>query len=154
LILATRFRPSYSINLALRTSEGAGNAGCWLHPRALRAKEMHFCARKHQQVQPKQPASPARMVLRLIRALPGVPGLLATVALRTAPQDLIPGSGDQAHTISPSAGTHLVFARPRVHRIPPPTSVTIASRPSCGDGTRGYNHDFPKNGSGIFSHED
>jgi hypothetical protein len=30
-----------------------------------------------------------------------------------------------------------VFQRTRVHRIPHPTSVTIAKRPSCGHGTRG-----------------
>jgi hypothetical protein len=29
----------------------------------------------------------------------------------------------------------LVSAPPRVHRIPPPTSVTIAKRPSVWDGT-------------------
>ena len=32
-----------------RKSEGAGNTGCWPHPRALRAKESAFCARKQRQ---------------------------------------------------------------------------------------------------------
>jgi hypothetical protein len=33
---------------------------------------------------------------------------------------------------------------------PLPTSVTIAIRPSSGGGMHGYNHDFTKNGRGIF----
>jgi hypothetical protein len=33
--------------------------------------------------------------------------------------------------------TLFVFQRTRVHRIPLPTSVTIAKRPSCGNGTAG-----------------
>ena len=39
---------------------------------------------------------------------------------------------------------------PHVHRLPLPTSVTIAIRPSCGGGMRADNHVFPKNGRGIF----
>ena len=42
---------------------------------------------------------------------------------------------------------------PHVHRNPLPTLVTIAKRPSGGGGMGGYNHGFPKNGSGIFSRE-
>ena len=72
------------------------------------------------------------------------------------PQDLTPASGRQDHTISPSAATSLVrvlviahrlFKNPpcnpsraqrcRVHRIPHPTSVTIAKRPSWWDGMAG-----------------
>jgi len=37
-----------------------------------------------------------------------------------------------------------------VHRIPLPTSVTIAIRPSCGGGMGGDNHIFRKNGRRIF----
>ena len=45
----------------------------------------------------------------------------------------------------------------RVHRIPLPTSVTIAKRPSCGDGTRKHRCDLPDNASenvhdGQFTH--
>jgi hypothetical protein len=40
--------------------------------------------------------------------------------------------------------------RQHVHRIPLPTLVTIAKRPSGGGGTRADNHIFPKNGSEIF----
>jgi hypothetical protein len=70
------------------------------------------------------------MVYGLSRALPGVPGFLATVALRNVSQDLIPASGDQDHTPSPSASAAFVNQGQSVHRIPDPTSVTIAIRPS------------------------
>src|SRR6266849_2752756 len=68
--------------------------------------------------------------------------------------NLTPASGRQDHTILPSAATSLVsvpvithgfITRPaipsrakrcRVHRIPCPTSVTIAKRPSVWDGMR------------------
>src|SRR5436309_15868409 len=38
----------------------------------------------------------------------------------------------------------------RVHRIPCPTSVTIAIRPSCGTGWRGYNFDLGEAGMVLF----
>src|SRR5204863_9943077 len=38
----------------------------------------------------------------------------------------------------------------RVHRIPCPTSVTIAIRPSCGTGWIGYTFDLGQNGNGMF----
>jgi hypothetical protein len=43
---------------------------------------------------------------------------------------LIPASGDRDRAISPYAPATLVARSQRVHRIPLPTSVTIASRPS------------------------
>jgi hypothetical protein len=43
---------------------------------------------------------------------------------------LIPASGYQDATTSPSAGSAFVSCAIRVHRIPRPTSVTIAIRPS------------------------
>jgi hypothetical protein len=41
--------PSFASSLTLETSEGAGNAGCWPHPKVLRAKKTAHCARKQQQ---------------------------------------------------------------------------------------------------------
>jgi hypothetical protein len=46
--------------------------------------------------------------------------------------NLTPASGRQDHTTSPYAGSIVRLARCRVHRIPHPTFVTIAKRPSCG----------------------
>jgi len=80
---------------------------------------------------------------------PRCTGLFGHRRLALVTQDLIPASGDRDRTISPYATRASSCAR-RVHRIPPPTSVTIASRPSCGSGMTGNNHIFPKNGSRIF----
>ncbi len=100
----------------------------------------------------------------LCRALPGDRALLPPssrgylacphpVGPTCLPQNLTPASGRQDHTILPSAATSLVRTlfdrsriqrtrpaipsrakRCRVHRIPCPTSVTIAKRPSVWDG--------------------
>jgi hypothetical protein len=72
------------------------------------------------------------MVLRLIRGLPGEPGFLATVT-RKMPKHLCglsasvgaPGPHDFA-----VRDTNIRLLRYRVHRIPLPTFVTIAKRPS------------------------
>src|ERR1700722_7175877 len=55
---------------------------------------------------------------------------------------LAPASERQNHTTSPSALASLVLRRYRVHRIPLPTSVTTAKRPSCGNRTAGAIHNF------------
>src|SRR6202007_1336145 len=75
-----------------------------------------------------------------------------TVASGSSTAGLIPASGDQDHTISPSAPAALVFRRLCVHRIPPPTFVTIGrsappERAGCGEIKR----IFLKNGSEYFS---
>jgi hypothetical protein len=49
---------------------------------------------------------------------------------------LMPASRHQDHTTSPSATGALVSCANRVHRIPHPTFVTIAIRPSSRGGTR------------------
>jgi hypothetical protein len=77
---------------------------------------------------------PCAMVLRLIRDLPGDRALLPPSSVDHS-TTLAPASGRQDHTISPSAPAPLVLRRQNVHRIPLPTSVTIAIRPSCGGGT-------------------
>jgi hypothetical protein len=64
---------------------------------------------------------------------------------------LTPASGRQDHTTSPSASRHHSSADASCsHRIPRPTSVTIAIRPSCGCGTgQGRKGDLP-DGARIF----
>jgi hypothetical protein len=71
-----------------------------------------------------------------LRALPGDRAVLPP-SPADHPANLTPASGRQDHTTSPSAYAPLVFGRNRVHRIPRPTSVTIAKRPSVqGHGMR------------------
>jgi hypothetical protein len=81
------------------------------------------------------------MVLRLIRALPG-DRLFCHRRSRDNPATLMPASGHQDHTPSPSASAPPVLRRRCVHRIPLPTSVTTAKRPSCGSGTAERIHIF------------
>ena len=65
------------------------------------------------------------MVYGLWRALPGVPGLLAPVALRYVPQDLIPASGDQDHTLLLVREAAFVGAlKPRCTSSRPPHPVS------------------------------
>ncbi len=71
----------------------------------------------------------------LFRALPGDRALLPPSPLRSwLLKNLTPASGCQDHTTSPSASGALVSSTIRVHRIPHPTSVTTAKRPSCEAG--------------------
>jgi hypothetical protein len=118
-------------NLCPSIKEGAGNAGCPMDPRPPVQQKAQASATTGS---PETSGIPCAMVLRLIRALPGDRALLPPSSMgRTI--DLAPASGRQDHTISPSAKASFVRAtncaqRFRVHRIPLPTSVTIASRPS------------------------
>jgi hypothetical protein len=77
------------------------------------------------------------MVLTVSFALSLVTGLFVTIVsvMRSIIANLTPASGRQDHTTSPSASSIVRLARCRVHRIPHPTFVTIAKRPSCGCGT-------------------
>ena len=79
--------------------------------------------------------SRTRMVLTVSFALSSGTGFVAPVALWIIPQNSTPASGRQDHTTSPSASIAPVLRRQRVHRIPRPTFVTIAKRPSCERGT-------------------
>ena len=63
---------------------------------------------------------------------PARPCLFVTVIpkKRELLKNLTPAKGRQDHTTSPSASCAVRQRRRRVHRIPCPTSVTIAKRPS------------------------
>ena len=102
--------------------------------------------------QPGQPAFPAQWFYGLYVISSVRRAFWPPSPRKTSPRDLIPASGDRDRTISPSAPARFVVSaeHPRVHRIPLPTSVTTAIRPSCGGGTRAYNHKIPKNGRTIF----
>jgi hypothetical protein len=96
--------------------------------------------------------SRARMALRLISRSPRGPGFLAPVigAMRSHRRPLgisvgMPGPHDFA--VRPGRAR---LTRHCGHRIPPPTFMTIAKRPSCGGRTGGANHTFLKNRSEIF----
>src|SRR5881394_495380 len=98
-VLASRFRPSdaNSYVLTLET-EGAGNAGCALHPRSRVPK----CVRKaHTSIQGSggSPTSPAQWLYGLLRALPGERAFLPP-SLAEDSTSLTPASRRQDHTTS------------------------------------------------------
>src|SRR6266704_1695435 len=104
--------------------EGAGNAGCTLHPRSRVPK----CVRKaHTSIQGSgnTPTSPAQWLYGLLRALPGERALLPPSPLRSLLlKSLTPASRRQDHTTSPYASVHssaLARLNKSVHRIPDPT---------------------------------
>jgi hypothetical protein len=83
-----------------------------------------------------RPTFPARRFYDLLRALPGDRAFLPpSLPKGLPPGNLTPASGRQDHTASSSAKVSLVRRNPRVHRIPHPTFVTTAKRPSTGHGT-------------------
>ncbi len=129
-------RPGFACSCPSK-EEGAGNAGATIAPAALRASVESTQASHHRYAE--RTGIPCTMVLRLIRVLPGVPGFLATVASRLSAR-LDPASGQRrgirATRFRRPAGLSLVSRGLRVHRILPPTLVTIAKRPSCGGRTR------------------
>src|SRR5438067_3766440 len=83
--------------------EGAGNAGCALHPRSRVPKSVHL-AHTSIQVSGNTPTSPAQWLYGLYRALPGGAGLLSPSPLRSLLlKSLAPASRRQDHTTSPYA---------------------------------------------------
>ena len=97
---------------AFRRGRAQGMPGA-VAPAASCARNAQTMHTRNPQVQPNTRRHPLRNGLRLIRTLPGVPGLLATVACRFVTTGLIPASGDQDHTTSPSASAAARRARPK-----------------------------------------
>ena len=157
-------RPSCAFNF--RPREGAGNAGCPLHPQPPVQCRKHR-GRSHRY--PGTPGIPCAMVLTAYVVLSPVTGLFCHRRLRIKVLSL-PGRADKTSArLDASVGasgphdfavrdsisrprasrslTGSLRTRPatpsraqrcRVHRIPHPTSVTIMIRPSCGTGWQGF----------------
>ena len=146
-----------------RNNEGAGNAGCALHPRS---RVQRAERKSHTSIQGSggDPTFPAQWLYDLYRALPGVSGFAASVALRkpalppgwafAPPKDLTPTTEasephDFAVRSAPLVGAlcdrSRSLSRPaipsrarcrRVDRLPSQRSVTMANAPSSGTGWR------------------
>ena len=117
---------------AFRPQEGAGNAGRPMRPIAACAMVVVERTRVSQ-VTPESPGIPRAMVLRLITRSPRGPGFLAPVIGGVASANLMPASGHQDHTTSPSASRAIRQERIRVHRIPPRVRDD-REPPLCGTG--------------------
>ena len=94
------------------------------------------------------------MVLTASSVLSPVTGLVCHRRPRKClPRNLTPASGRQDHTASPSAACIVRQRHCRVHRIPHPTSVTIAIRPQAGRDSDGYRSDLGLKNTRIFLRE-
>src|SRR6266404_3052519 len=123
--LASKFCPS--------KREGAGNAGCALHPRS-RVQ----CAQKgaHTSIQGSggNPTFPAQWLYGLYRALPGDRALWSPSPPRSLLlENLTPASRRQNHTTSPYASAPFVKGA-SASTAPCPTFVTMADAPLLGTG--------------------
>jgi hypothetical protein len=116
--------------------EGAGNTGCWPHPRALRAKKVHFAHASSDRAAETIRRSPCAMALRLMTCSPvhrlSSHRRFADLSV-SGPKDrhrhtakLDPSIGRSGpHAFTVRAGIARLSSQ-RVHRIPRPTLVTIA----------------------------
>jgi hypothetical protein len=171
-----RDAPGLCRNHSPRKTEGAGNAGCPMHPQPV-------CkGRKHTVVTTGSPVSagiPCTMVLTAYSALSPatnsschrrrrIGGLAGPGRARKTSADLTPATGARttrlhrtqqcrssarpsiAHEPKPALRPRLRARRCRVHRIPHPTSVTIAIRPSFGTGYETSKPDLGPQRSGFF----
>jgi hypothetical protein len=110
-------RPRFAFRCSSK-HEGAGNAGCALHPRSRVQKAQGKRTRAYR-FSGGNPAFPAQWLYGLLRALPGDRAFLSPsshgiwhlgpVGLRAPPQDLTPASRRQDHTTSPYASAPFVL---------------------------------------------
>ena len=150
------FARALQIRCPLCEAEGAGNAGCTLHPRS-RVPKIAQMAHTSIQVQRKHSGIPRAMALRLTSCSPRWSGLVVTVTLQKLPARLsasiaAPGRADFAvrlgvfvrcEKIHPDAKASIASPALRI--------VTIAKRPSCGPGcAKIIISDLPDVTSGIF----
>jgi hypothetical protein len=108
-------------------SEGAGNAGRPMRPIAACA-EIVLVSTRVSQVTPENVRHSPRNGFTAYTRSPQRPGFFATVASRISPRDLMPASGHQDHTTSPSASTPFVIGA-STSTASRSTSVAIASAP-------------------------
>jgi len=93
-------------NLLPPITEGAGNAGCPLHPQP-RVQSVGSTRVSHHRFT-GTPGISCAVVYGLLHALPGDRALLPPSLRGSSPQSLAPASGRQDHTTSPSAWATLV----------------------------------------------
>jgi hypothetical protein len=102
--------------------------------RSLMCKMNKAHERSHHRSSRIHPTFPHAMVLTLSSVISPVTGFFATVAGKITLTDLTPASGHRTTRLHRPQISALVFGAARIHRIPCPTSVTIAKRPSVWAG--------------------
>ena len=128
------FRPSFANSFAPLRNEGAGNAGCALHPRS-RVPKVAQLAHTSIQGSGNTPTSPAQWLYGLLRALPGERACLPP-SLADRSTSLTPASRRQDHTTSPYAFVHPSARKSAPEQKRPPHLIPTYSddgrRPSSG----------------------
>ena len=109
------FRPSFYKFVGPLRTEGAGNAGCRLHPRS-RVPKLRTWRTRAYRFSRNIPAFPAQWLYGLLRALPGERACCHR-HLQKPPANLAPASRRQDHTTSPYAFG--VFVRAHKTRLKP-----------------------------------
>ena len=143
-------RPRFAQKSRPLKSEGAGNAGCALHPRSRVQNGKRKRTRAYR-FSGGTPTFPAQWLYGLLRALPGESGLFASVASgyglfrarsgRQASEDLTPtieASGPHDFTVRTAP---FVSLPPIAHgvdpalpsRVTPDAAASTASRPNVSD---------------------
>jgi hypothetical protein len=103
----------------LLTIEGAGNAGCPMHPQPRVRNETKHTSVVTTGTPDSTRHSPRNGFTAYFVLSPARSGLFVTVISRLLGADLTPASRRQNHTTSPSASAPFVTCAARVHRIPP-----------------------------------
>ena len=130
-------RPSFARKLLTLQSEGAGKAGCALHPRS-RVQNAREKTHTSIQVQRKHPTFPAQWFTAYSVLSPAI-RICLSPSSALAGANLTPTLRRQDHTSSPSAPVALVSRNCRVHRIPP--RVRDDRDPPLSSGETGGNID-------------
>jgi hypothetical protein len=139
-----------SVRTPRKQQEGAGKAGCALHPRS----RVQTCTRTRTRAyrsSGEHPAFPAQwftaynVVVSVSRALLPPSPLRSSRFPRTWRQLRAPD-----HTLSPSAPLALVSRKPRVHRISTHVRDDSRSAPLIGWDGRSCKSDLPDGARGIF----
>jgi hypothetical protein len=141
-------RPSFAFNFHPQEQEGAGKAGCALHPRS-RAQIAHRKTHTSIQVQRRHPAFPAQW-FTAYSALSSVSrALLPPSSAENFPANLAPASGARTTRLRRPPRCR----SSRAHQRPPhPTArfVTCATPLSSGEMGRAGSADLPDRLSEIF----
>ena len=123
-----------------RKTEGAGKAGCPLHPQPG-VRKMRAHQHSHHRFNRISPAFPARMVLTVSFVISSVSrALLPPSPTENRKLDISVGmSGPHDFAVRVST---VRLAAPRVHRIPRSTSVTMRNAPPIEAGCAGITTDL------------
>ncbi len=126
----SRLRPSFEPVVVPPKQREQGMPGVWLARSLVRKSRKHTS--KPPQVRRNDPAFPAQWLYDLFRALSGDRAFLSPSPAQrvSVVAGLTPASRRQDHAALSSASGAFVWCATCGHRLPRPTSVTIAIRPS------------------------